>query len=89
MQCNCFLSGSFLFNFQAQPKNIFDNLPSLAPIHGGSCLVDELNLYLSTNPENIQDAIKWWYVDGMDASASVSLSSDSVSMLQPGLLSLQ
>ena len=32
----------------------------LAPIHG-TTLSDELTLYLNTEPENVKDAIRWWY----------------------------
>lgn len=39
---------------------MFDNLPSLiAP--RSSALRDELDRYLSTGPEDVQDALLWWY----------------------------
>ncbi len=40
--------------------NIFDNLPSLAP-PTSSELRDELERYLSSDPEHTTDALKWWY----------------------------
>jgi hypothetical protein len=40
-------------------KNIFDNLPSLAPIRTAA-LIHELVLYLSIEPENVA-SIRWWY----------------------------
>lgn len=40
--------------------NIFDNLPSLlAPRL--SELRDELERYLSTDPEHVEDVLLWWY----------------------------
>ena len=41
-------------------KNIFDDLPALsAPPK--SDLHDELDCYLSTDPEHVTDALAWWY----------------------------
>ncbi|KAF4610550.1 hypothetical protein D9613_006531 [Agrocybe pediades] len=40
--------------------NIFYNLPSLAP-PTASELRDELDQYLSTDPENVKDALLWWH----------------------------
>jgi len=41
-------------------KNIFDDLPALsAPPQ--SDLRDELDRYLSTDPEHVTDALAWWY----------------------------
>jgi len=41
-------------------KNIFDNLPALqAPRR--SDLHDELERYLSTDPEHVEDVLLWWY----------------------------
>ncbi len=40
--------------------NIFDNLPTLAP-PTSSELRDELERYLSSDPEHTTDALKWWY----------------------------
>jgi len=42
-------------------KNIFDNLPTLAPLKWSTSFIDELCLYLSTEPENVVNAIQWWY----------------------------
>ena len=39
--------------------NIFDNLPSLAPLKS-TPIVDEIILYLTVPLENVKDAIKWW-----------------------------
>jgi len=40
--------------------NIFDNLPALtAPTTVE--LRDELDRYLSTDPEHVIDALAWWY----------------------------
>jgi hypothetical protein len=42
-----------------QPGNIFDNLPSLAaPV--AAELRDELDRYLSTDPEHVEDVLMWW-----------------------------
>lgn len=40
-------------------SNIFDNLPDLSP--ASPDLHDELELYLSTDTEDVKDAISWWY----------------------------
>jgi hypothetical protein len=41
-------------------KNIFDNLPALlAPKK--SALRDDLDRFLSTDPEDVTDALLWWY----------------------------
>jgi len=40
-------------------KNIFDNLPALAALRQSE-LHDKLDAFLSTNPENVIDVIKWW-----------------------------
>ena len=40
-------------------NNIFDNLPDLSP--ASPDLFDELELYLSTDTEDVKDAISWWY----------------------------
>lgn len=45
-----------------QPKqsNIFDILPSLtAPKHAE--LQDKLNYFLSTDPEQVDDMLVWWF----------------------------
>ena len=41
-------------------KNIFDKLPSLAPLQSVA-VENELALYLSTDCENITDPVWWWY----------------------------
>ena len=41
-------------------NNIFDNLPDLTPTSFDLC--DKLELYLSTDTEDIKDATSWWYV---------------------------
>jgi hypothetical protein len=40
-------------------QNRFDNLPALAA-PSNSELRDELDRYLSSDPEVVQDVIKWW-----------------------------
>ena len=40
--------------------NIFDNLPALTPTQG-KAVIDEMRLYLSTEVENVTDALQWWY----------------------------
>jgi hAT family C-terminal dimerisation region len=50
----------FLLQRSSSSKNIFDDLPALsAP--SKSDLRDELDRYLSTDPEHVTDAIAWWY----------------------------
>ena len=39
---------------------MFYNLPSLAPPKAAD-LCDELNRYLSTDPEAVEDVLAWWY----------------------------
>ena len=41
-------------------KNMLDDLLSFTPL-SSTPVIDELQLYLSTDPENVQDAIQWWY----------------------------
>ena len=41
-------------------NNIFDNLPSLAPLQS-TALFDELALYLSTELVDTQSPLKWWH----------------------------
>ena len=49
-----------LFFQCSSAKNIFDDLPALsAPLK--SDLHDELNRYLSMDPEHVTDAITWWH----------------------------
>ena len=40
-------------------KNIFDDLPDLAPTSAD--YRDELDHYLATEVENVKDALSWWY----------------------------
>jgi hypothetical protein len=42
-------------------ENIFDNLPSLAPLRRSAAAMDELQLFLSRKPEHVTDAVQWWY----------------------------
>ena len=42
-----------------QPKNIFDDLPNLAPM--SLDLYNELNHYLATDIEDMKDLMMWWY----------------------------
>ena len=54
------LEADLFFQRSSSTKNIFDNLPALcAP--SKSDLRDELDRYLSTDPEHVTDAIAWWY----------------------------
>jgi hypothetical protein len=41
------------------PGNIFDNLPALAAPKAAD-LLDELDRYLVTDPEQTEDALAWW-----------------------------
>jgi len=44
----------------SESKNIFDNLPTLlAPKK--SALQDDLDRFLSTDPEEVTDVLLWWY----------------------------
>jgi hypothetical protein len=44
----------------SKPKNMFDNLPSLtAPTWKE--LWDELDRYLSTDPEIVEEVLMWWH----------------------------
>ena len=49
----------YMLQQAAAPRNIFDNLPTLAPICSATT-IDELTLYLSTGPENVTNALQWW-----------------------------
>ena len=50
----------FFLQRSSSAKNIFDELPALsAPAKAD--LRDELDRYLSTDPEHVTDAIAWWY----------------------------
>lgn len=41
-------------------ENLFNNLPALKPPTATE-LCDELDRYLSTDPEHVTDPIAWWY----------------------------
>ena len=41
-------------------SNIFDNLPALQAPRAAD-LRDELERYLSTDPEHVDDVLIWWY----------------------------
>jgi hypothetical protein len=47
-------------NLQDKATNIFYNLPSLAAPKA-SDLRDELDRYLSTDPEHVDDVLAWWH----------------------------
>jgi hypothetical protein len=44
----------------SKSNNIFDNMAALAAPEF-SDLRDELDRYLSSDPEHVLDAIRWWY----------------------------
>jgi hypothetical protein len=44
----------------SKSDNIFDNIAALAPPESAE-LYDELNRYLSSDPEHAVDAVRWWY----------------------------
>jgi len=49
-----------LSNFEIRfSKNIFDDLPDLAPT--AADYRDELECYLATDDESVKDALMWWY----------------------------
>ncbi len=39
---------------------MFDTLPSLAPLKPSN-LLSELDCHLSTEPEDVKDALAWWH----------------------------
>jgi hypothetical protein len=45
--------------YKVKTQNIFDNLPSLAPLRSAE-VIDELTFYLTTDLVNTTDGIKWW-----------------------------
>ena len=51
----------FLQASASTSHNIFYSLPSLAPPKPSE-LRDELDRYLSTDPESVGDVLAWWYV---------------------------
>jgi hAT family C-terminal dimerisation region len=44
---------------RAHAANIFDNLPALSALRTRE-LHDELDRYLSTDPEHVKDVLMWW-----------------------------
>ena len=59
----CFIYFCYVTDRSQQTQNstnIFDNLPALTPTQG-KAIIDELRLYLSTEVENVTDALQWWY----------------------------
>ena len=55
------LDGNFFFlQRSSSTNNIFDDLPALSAPRKAD-LRDELDCYLSTDPEHVTDAIAWWY----------------------------
>ena len=51
---------TFLRHSSPSTENLFDDLPALsAPPK--SDLHDELDRYLSTDPEHVTDAFSWWF----------------------------
>ena len=55
-----FIVHSKLFPKESSSKNIFDNLPALSAPKKSS-LRDDLDRYLSTDPEDVTDVLLWWY----------------------------
>lgn len=55
---------SFIQSFddlQSQgPQNIFDQLPALVKLKANHAC-DELDTYLASDVEDVEDALKWWY----------------------------
>jgi hypothetical protein len=49
-----------LKELSSKSKNIFNNLPTLSAPKK-STLRDKLDRYLSTDPEDVTDALQWWY----------------------------
>ena len=50
----------FILQRSSSTNNIFDDLPALST-PSKSDLRDELDRYLSTDPEHVTNAIAWWY----------------------------
>ena len=42
-------------------ENIFDSLLLFAPLRQPTTVMDELGRFLSIKPENVTDAVQWWY----------------------------
>ena len=55
------VTGCCLFSqySSSSTKNIFDELPALSTPPKTNC--DELDHYLSIDPEHVTDAVAWWY----------------------------
>jgi hypothetical protein len=62
----------------SKSDNIFDNMAALATPKSIE-LHDELNCYLSSDPEHIVDAVSWWYGHHAEYPCLVLL------LLEPGL----
>ena len=50
---------NYLFQASSEARNIFDNLPDLAP--AALEFRDELERFLATAVEDVKDALKWWF----------------------------
>ena len=50
----------FFLQRSSSTNNIFDDLPALSAPSKAD-LRDELDTYLSTDPEHVTNAIAWWY----------------------------
>ena len=51
---------TFLQHSSSSTENIFDDLPALSAPPKAE-LRDELDRYLSTDPEHVTNAFEWWY----------------------------
>jgi len=58
---NCFQlqNTNYLFQALSEARNIFDNLPDLAPAALEFC--NKLKHYLAIAVEDVKDALKWWF----------------------------
>lgn len=80
----------FCFNSQlltqesTSSKNIFDNPPTFAPLRK-TVLVNEIQLYLTTECENVKNPIRWWYEKWKTYPCLYRMALDFMSI--PGLLS--
>jgi hypothetical protein len=52
-------NANYLFQAPSEARNIFDNLPDLAP--AALEFRDELKRFLATAVEDVKDALKWWF----------------------------
>ncbi|GLB40081.1 hypothetical protein LshimejAT787_0705910 [Lyophyllum shimeji] len=66
-------------------QNMFDDLFAITP-SASKPRVDELALYLSTEPENVSDALKWWHEKRLTYPRLSRMALDYLSI--PGLWSL-